>query len=438
MGTISERQRRLRLLRRMLRKLLKAEIADYIMEEPPDDILILPPLDAASNEPTMLEDVMLVYLRTSSHRYLATRTRHVRAPPDMHHLLYEIDANAFRQEFRVTRSQFYDILDLIQDNAVFHNNSNCKQAAPSMQLLVTLKRLGCYGNGASVGMLARFFRTCVGTIELYTARCIMALLELETRVVTWPDSSERAQISRRIRTTTGFPACIGFVDGTLFVFQDKPERDGVDYYSRKGCYGMAGLVVCDDMKRIRYVYTGWAGCSHDARLMANSDLTTQRDALFEGQQYLLADSGFTAEQTVVPCFKKPPHSQLTDQQHAFNYELSKLRVRNEHCIGLLKGRFQSLKGLRLRLRHEEDGKRIVAWIRACAILHNLCLGFIDDEEDGDDINAWVPIEPELPDVADNANSASTSSQTRGNTIGKQKRNHVMHAVLAFLNEERSG
>ena len=84
----------------------------------------------------------------------------------------------------------------------------------------------------------------------------MALLSLEDRVVMWPDADERCQIAKRVRGETGFPHCVGFVDGTLFIFQDKPERDGTDYYSRKGYYGMAGLVICDDLKRIRYLYTG--------------------------------------------------------------------------------------------------------------------------------------------------------------------------------------
>jgi hypothetical protein len=40
------------------------------------------------------------------------------------------------------------------------------------------------------------------------------------------------------------------VDGTLFVLEDKPSLDGEDYYSRKGRYGIAGLIVCDHNKRI--------------------------------------------------------------------------------------------------------------------------------------------------------------------------------------------
>jgi hypothetical protein len=41
--------------------------------------------------------------------------------------------------------------------------------------MIILKRLGCFGNGASVGMLATFFRLAEGTVELYNNLCFMAL-----------------------------------------------------------------------------------------------------------------------------------------------------------------------------------------------------------------------------------------------------------------------
>src|SRR4051812_18684439 len=105
--------------------------------------------------------------------------------------------------------------------------------------------------------------------------------------------------------------------------------------------------------------------------MENSVATCKKDQMFSGAQYLLADSGFAPESTVMPCFKKPAHSQLTNDQQHFNLQLSKLCILNEHCIRMLKGCFQSLKGLCLHLHHGHDGVQIVAWIRACAILHNL-------------------------------------------------------------------
>lgn len=54
----------------------------------------------------------------------------------------------------------------------------------------------------------------------------------------------------------------------------------------------------------------------------------------------------------------------------FNRWLSRVRVRVEHCIGLLKGRFQSLKGLRVAVDTKKGLEKAMRWIRVCIILHN--------------------------------------------------------------------
>jgi DDE superfamily endonuclease len=171
--------------------------------------------------------------------------------------------------------------------------------------------------------------------------------------------------------------------------------DGEDFYSRKGRYGLAGLIVCDDRKRIRYVYSGWAGCAHDTRVFKNSLLALQPERFFSGDEYLLADSGYTPSRHIIPVFKKPPRGSLTKKETRFNSRLSSIRVRVEHCIGILKGRFQSLKGLRIVLRRDKDIKRAVYWIRACCVLHNFLLKEEEcskwlDEEMGDDEDRTPP------------------------------------------------
>jgi len=240
---------------------------------------------------------------------------------------------------------------------------------------------------------------------------------LESQVICWPDKKERQEIKGRIRRESGFPCCLGFVDGTLFVLENKPLLSGVDYFSRKGRYGISGMIVCDDHKRIRHIYTGWPGCTHDARVFNNSALACQPDRFFTGDEYLLADTGYTPSTRIVPTFKKFPSLAIDETQ--FNYRLSNIRIRVEHCIGILKGRFQSLRGLRTVIRQEKDVKRLVYWIRACCVLHNLVLQdpveqawLRDEEEDGDEI-------PTL-----------RGKDAQGENIGKKKRRDLVPIVLS--------
>lgn len=76
-----------------------------------------------------------------------------------------------------------------------------------------------------------------GSVINFTWRVITALLSKESEYVKWPTSgTERRTISKRIKDHSGFPNCVGFVDGTLIVFENCPEMHGVEFFSHKGRY----------------------------------------------------------------------------------------------------------------------------------------------------------------------------------------------------------
>lgn len=262
-----------------------------------------------------------------------------------------------------------------------------------------------------------------GSVEAYTDRAIVAIMSLEKDFVAWPDVAERQLISRRIKRISRFPSCVGFIDGTLFPLEEKPSKDGEDYYSRKGRYGLAGLVVCDDQKRIRHIFTGWPGCAHDARVFENSFLALRPQDFFTGGQYLLADSGYTPSSTIIPCFKKLPNQRLSAGKIRFNKKVANIRVRVEHCIGILKARFQSLKSLRLRIENKRNVQRCILWIRACCILHNFLLtdpilkDWITDEDTDDE------------DTDDDEAEEGELFLREGNGLGNKKRDQLMALVL---------
>ncbi|OAD75668.1 hypothetical protein PHYBLDRAFT_143916 [Phycomyces blakesleeanus NRRL 1555(-)] len=186
--------------------------------------------------------------------------------------------------------------------------------APS-QMMMTLGRLGKYGTGASVGYVARSFGVS--------------------------DENERVLISQRIEEQTDFPSCIGFVDGTLIRLEYKPNWDGKDFYNRKSIYCLSAMTVCDDKKRVHHCFTGWPGCSHNARVYVSSQLALSPEAHFSNDQYLLGDSAYIPSMEVVPGF-------------------------------------ESLKGLHTSVYNKYDIEKIGYWIRCCYVLHNLLLDCGDD------------------------------------------------------------
>ena len=120
--------------------------------------------------------------------------------------------------------------------------------------------------------------------------------------------------------------------------------NGEDYYTRKGDYAIKGLVICDYAARITWIEVGWPGSVHDNRVWSNSEIYLGRDKYFDQKEYLLGDSGFSTSAVMIPAFKKGHNSSLSEEKRFFNTKLAKVRIKSEHCIGLLKARFQWLRG----------------------------------------------------------------------------------------------
>ncbi|KAA1097917.1 hypothetical protein PGT21_023889 [Puccinia graminis f. sp. tritici] len=102
----------------------------------------------------------------------------------------------------------------------------------------------------------------------------------------------------------------------------------------------------------------------------------------------------------------------------FNQHLSSLRVCNEHCIGLLKGRFQSLRGLRKDLNSAGTMEKITHWISACVILHNFLLS-----DQSPDV---------FTDVDDIDIHGHDGAREPRNDLGTQLRDQVFGEVTEYL------
>jgi hypothetical protein len=113
---------------------------------------------------------------------------------------------------------------------------------------------------------------------------------------------------------------------------------------------------------------------------------------FSSDEYLIADAGYGAKSYICTPYKQPlaeePHNKL------FNHLFSSARCIIEHVNGILKGRFQSLKSLRILILTHDDFKTLNEWIMVCCILHNI-LNTLNDDWDEEDSEKNEPIEEEL-------------------------------------------
>ena len=225
--------------------------------------------------------------------------------------------------------------------------------------------------------VARHFGLGEGTIDRCTNRVIDAIMDLAPEYLRWYTSAEKEEMKRRIQLDKGFPNCLGFLDGTAMILDLKPGIDHESYYNRKSRYGLSAQVVSDLDGRIRFLFVGYPASVHDSRCVSYSELVRDPLKFFSGNEYILADSAYSLSDTIITSFKQPlagmaPYS-------TFNYMHSSARVLVEHCIGRLKSRFQSLRGLRIQILDREDHERACRWVVACCILHNLLIGVNDGE-----------------------------------------------------------
>ena len=64
----------------------------------------------------------------------------------------------------------------------------------------------------------------------------------------------------------------------------------------------------------------------------------------------------------------------TPDNKTYNYYVSNIRIRSEHCIGFLKGRWSSLCGLRVNINDEDKIIYATLWIVSCIHLHAFATG----------------------------------------------------------------
>jgi DDE superfamily endonuclease len=97
---------------------------------------------------------------------------------------------------------------------------------------------------------------------------------------------------------------------------------------------------------------------------------------------------------MVSTYKKPNGGTLGNIEELFNTAVAQPRVLSEHCIGIWKGRFPFLKGIRMKITDDPDSlKHILRMLDTCVILHNLLIDQNDEpsedwmDEPGTDENS---------------------------------------------------
>ncbi|KAL3697089.1 hypothetical protein R1sor_011165 [Riccia sorocarpa] len=221
----------------------------------------------------------------------------------------------------------------------------------------------------------------------YTNRVMTALESAMGHEIAWPDRQERAVNSSHF-AEVGFPGFIVLVDGTLVKLSQRPRDDRM-------------LGSCHDLTCLRQLSL-W-------RRFGSAQL-------FDNGQYLIGDSGYVPLDRLMCSYKRTGGDM---DKVDFNTCIAHARVSNEHCTGILKARWQSLKKIRTQLRNPGENAYVICWIRCYIILHNFLI-WRRDEWSGD----VHPIEIERED---DLGSPPQDAQEQ-NICGVQRRQAVQNTL----------
>ncbi|KAE8182305.1 hypothetical protein CF328_g8556 [Tilletia controversa] len=252
------------------------------------------------------------------------------------------------------RSSFNFVLAQIEDHEIFIGGKGSFQAPVPNQLAIALRRLGSNGVGDAIRFDAGLWGASEGHIFNCTRRVVTALASLAATWVRWPDSAARQSESNDADRRSGLKGVVGKLDGTDIVLYERPggSLNGDEFFNRKRRYAINLTAICDRSMLFTYMLVGWPGSVHDSRAWSVSAPRRNPERFFDEDQFLLADSAYKNTDTLVTPYKKPLSNLLPNRR--FNHLLSSVRIDIEHAFGLLKGRWASLKSLRLRLDGWDD------------------------------------------------------------------------------------
>ncbi|KAF7291383.1 DDE Tnp4 domain-containing protein [Mycena indigotica] len=197
----------------------------------------------------------------------------------------------FRSYLRVTPATFDALLDAIQDDPVFHNNSDtAEQLAADSQLAVALYRFGHYGNGVSVRKVGLQLGLGFGTVVKSTRQ---------------PTEEEKEQAKEWVEEHSCPAWRDGWlmVDGTLVPLYARPAHFGNNWFDRKSNYSLnVQLITTPDLRIIDYGI-GLPGSQHNATAWKKTRIPSEFVVLLPNGEWIWADSAYPLQLWLMAPYK---------------------------------------------------------------------------------------------------------------------------------------
>ena len=144
------------------------------------------------------------------------------------HSWHDGNISQFRRAVCVDPATFDAIVEMIRDQAIFHNNSNIPQIPVENQLAIFLFRAGHYGNAATPEAIRHWAGISPGTVVNATNHVAITIHAFHDTAIHLPMLEEKNNAKEWVANHT----CLGWrdgylvVDGTKFPLFKKPGLHG--------------------------------------------------------------------------------------------------------------------------------------------------------------------------------------------------------------------
>ncbi|XP_035542071.1 putative nuclease HARBI1 [Juglans regia] len=274
-----------------------------------------------------------------------------------------------RELFRLEVDAFRALCSLLRSNRFLKD---------TRKGLTVEEQIGMFTSVLAAGdeqrIVGQRFQHSTETVNAHVRNVMKALCRLGTHLI-YPThtSGVHPTIAANPRNYPWFEGCIGAIDGTM-IDAVVPAEVREAYRNRHGKVAQNVLCVCDLDMKFTFLYTGWEGSSHDARVFIDA-LSQGRNAFpmpLDGHYYLV-DSAYPCTRGFMPPYPRERYHRSDRQgqrgfrgyKDYFNHRHSCIRNVIERTFGVLKSRFRILR-LMPGYKVGRQGDLIIA----CCTLHN--------------------------------------------------------------------
>ncbi|KAK0142835.1 putative nuclease HARBI1 [Merluccius polli] len=187
-------------------------------------------------------------------------------------------------------------------------------------------------------------------------KVVAALNTLLNKFVVFPSFLPAQTVKEAFYQLAGFPKLIGAIDCTHVPLNAPLGEHEADFVNRKSTHSINVQMTCDHQLMVSSVDAKWPG----SRIFRESSLGQQfLQGRYDG--VIVGDRGYACMTFLMTSYGDPQ----TPSEASFNRALSTCRVKIEMTFGVMKARFNCLRGLRVK---PERASQIIT---ACVVLHNI-------------------------------------------------------------------